>query len=852
MQQTLLPPCCRCCCRFRPCLEHPGSLASLQVGGGVRNQHSDYLCRQCWAVLSNGQPWPEQAESAHGSGSPPSGDQHGRPPLDRRQQQLLQQQQQQQALQQGSPISMDMLTRSISAPMSGMTAAQAVHYQTALHQQAQAAAQQQQQFGGSAQSPFGGLLSAQQGPATLGRRSQSFADFQHQQQQQQPGVPIGGGYGHAGRRPWQPASMPEQPVLLGSSDDPRWGNLASASASDHRRGRPIAGSSHHRMVVSGMGGASAPVRPGLLSGSMNPGFNGMAEVGCPPWQGGVQFRPLAPTATLWASLEGHPGSWAAQTQCRGRSAAHPATLRSAACGGHVHAGPPPHPTPPTQRPCSRCRPRAQVPGGMLDEASLELFESQSHLLDPDSRAALQKQRQMLEWQQGQGSVGDEAHTLATSLERQDSAGSGNEPMEVRCAACRLAGWLDVVLGSGNRGGVPRLQPAGAAARITRRVHEAGCPTLRAPRWAPPPPLPPPTHPPQLHQAPAEDGAVGARRPDPEGQRAAGAAAGQEAPALLSHSGGPARGRRAAAARGSLEVVSGRCRTCPGLHSMLEVRTGGWCPRKQTRAAPAALPCNVGPQEREGLRQQVRQLEDKCREFQEAVQCKICRAVRRAGGCAGRAGCACMAPQGVAWRGWVGVRRLPGQARWAAGGCGMRRMLRAQSRFASVLPAEMLQTRPAPCNAASYPHMPACVPACPPLPPRRCSATAWCCPACTSSTATRASSGTAPPAPAAPPATAPSPASRRSSCIGSEGGRRRVQPRPRGRRSPSRTLSTDDAAVDSMLPGKPCRSGPAGSGTCACCSAQLGSSVLSVARNHCHSAAARPSTPALCHWGGSCF
>ena len=69
---------------------------------------------------------------------------------------------------------------------------------------------------------------------------------------------------------------------------------------------------------------------------------------------------------------------------------------------------------------------------MLDEASLELFESQSHLLDADSRAALAKQRQLLEWQQG--SVGDEAHTLAASLERQDSAGSGNEPMEVRCAA----------------------------------------------------------------------------------------------------------------------------------------------------------------------------------------------------------------------------------------------------------------------------------------------------------------------------------------------------------------------------------------------------------------------------------
>lgn len=32
------------------------------------------------------------------------------------------------------------------------------------------------------------------------------------------------------------------------------------------------------------------------------------------------------------------------------------------------------------------------------------------------------------------------------------------------------------------------------------------------------------------------------------------------------------------------------------------------------------------QEREGLRQQVRTLEGKCREFQEALQCKICRVV----------------------------------------------------------------------------------------------------------------------------------------------------------------------------------------------------------------------------------
>jgi hypothetical protein len=33
------------------------------------------------------------------------------------------------------------------------------------------------------------------------------------------------------------------------------------------------------------------------------------------------------------------------------------------------------------------------------------------------------------------------------------------------------------------------------------------------------------------------------------------------------------------------------------------------------------------QEREGLRQQVRALEEKCRDFQEALQCRMCRAVR---------------------------------------------------------------------------------------------------------------------------------------------------------------------------------------------------------------------------------
>ncbi|EFN58285.1 expressed protein [Chlorella variabilis] len=302
------------------------------VGGGVRQHGSDYLCRQCWQVIS-GQPWPEQAESGamngglngQHSGSPPSPEGSGRPPLDRRQQQLLLQQQQMQAqAQAGSPASMDVLQRSTSAPMSGLTAAQAVHFTQMQQQQQLTAFGLQQQH-------------------ALGRRSMSFHDIQQQQQQQQQAaqaMPIGCAGAHQ-RRPWQPASLPEQLAVLAGSDDPRWGNLAaSASGSDHRRSRARGIGGGHYL------GASAPVRGGLLSGSVAPQFN-MQEL-----------------------------------------------------------------------------------GGMLDEASLELFESQSHLLDPDSLAALQKQRQLLDWQQG--SVGDEAGTLAaaTSMERQDSAGSGNEPLEV--------------------------------------------------------------------------------------------------------------------------------------------------------------------------------------------------------------------------------------------------------------------------------------------------------------------------------------------------------------------------------------------------------------------------------------
>lgn len=58
---------------------------------------------------------------------------------------------------------------------------------------------------------------------------------------------------------------------------------------------------------------------------------------------------------------------------------------------------------------------------MMHEESLELFESQSHLLDPESRVALQRQRQYLQWHH---SSVEEPGPMQSVLERQDSAGSG--------------------------------------------------------------------------------------------------------------------------------------------------------------------------------------------------------------------------------------------------------------------------------------------------------------------------------------------------------------------------------------------------------------------------------------------
>lgn len=63
---------------------------------------------------------------------------------------------------------------------------------------------------------------------------------------------------------------------------------------------------------------------------------------------------------------------------------------------------------------------------MMDESSLEIFESQSHLLDPETRLQLQKQRQYLEWQNSM----EESGPMRSCLERTDSAGSGSEATDV--------------------------------------------------------------------------------------------------------------------------------------------------------------------------------------------------------------------------------------------------------------------------------------------------------------------------------------------------------------------------------------------------------------------------------------
>ncbi len=97
---------------------------------------------------------------------------------------------------------------------------------------------------------------------------------------------------------------------------------------------------------------------------------------------------------------------------------------------------------------------------MLHEESLELFESQSHLLDPESRAALQRQRQYLQWQ---GSM-EEPGPMQSVLERQESAGSG-------CDDDLMPGTAAAALAAAAAGGNGMLSMG--VAGVSHRMHGGG-------------------------------------------------------------------------------------------------------------------------------------------------------------------------------------------------------------------------------------------------------------------------------------------------------------------------------------------------------------------------------------------
>lgn len=162
----------------------------------------------------------------------------------------------------------------------------------------------------------------------------------------------------------------------------------------------------------------------------------------------------------------------------------------------------------------------------------------------------------------------------------------------------------------------------------------------------------------------------------------------------------------------------------------------------------------------------------------------------------------------------------------------------------ALPAPKAAGKPASCPRPTC--LPACSPARPPLLARRCSATAWCCPACTSSTATRASSGTAPPAPAVRLATAPSPASRRLSCTASLTG---AGPRSRPHNVEGTQRTAACASKPRVCPANPadcawlCGNLCVGRNAWRCCR------MPSAALAHCRASAAGlpPSCPVLASW-----
>lgn len=103
---------------------------------------------------------------------------------------------------------------------------------------------------------------------------------------------------------------------------------------------------------------------------------------------------------------------------------------------------------------------------MMHEESLELFESQSHLLDYESRVALQRQRLYL---QLQNSV-DEPGPMQSDLERQDSAGSGCNEDILRGAAGAANGML--LNGVPNGSGDTSSQGTGGSMQLLHELQEA--------------------------------------------------------------------------------------------------------------------------------------------------------------------------------------------------------------------------------------------------------------------------------------------------------------------------------------------------------------------------------------------
>ncbi|KAL4527531.1 hypothetical protein Ndes2526B_g08782 [Nannochloris sp. 'desiccata'] len=97
---------------------------------------------------------------------------------------------------------------------------------------------------------------------------------------------------------------------------------------------------------------------------------------------------------------------------------------------------------------------------MMDEQSLELFESQSHLLDPESRVALQRQRQYLEWHNSM----EEPGPMQSVLERQDSAGSGCNDLSIHGGTAAMAAALGAAAAAAAGGAGEHVLPGSFGTR----------------------------------------------------------------------------------------------------------------------------------------------------------------------------------------------------------------------------------------------------------------------------------------------------------------------------------------------------------------------------------------------------